>query len=264
MRRAGVQDVRPGHKRSRRAQRNGGQSDLNSSFEMIPMKLIAFDLDGTLVDSLPDIVVAVHRAVEELGLPPLADGQVADWVGDGVTRLLKRVLTGEKSVEPDPKLLARAMALFRQAYSEHLCVDSRLYPGTLEVLQALKGRCRLACITNKSRMFTEPLLPALGIDGYFDLVLSGDSLRAMKPDPLPLLHAAGKFHLPPGDCCMVGDSRNDILAARAAGFHAVALSYGYRQGEDLMALGAEVQLDSLPQLLPWLAGAGLAAPAASG
>lgn len=229
-----------------------------------PTGLVAFDLDGTLVDSLPDIVFAIERTMQELGRPALGSPLIASWVGDGVTRLLKQVLTGERSAEPDPELLARAMALFRKAYAEHLCVDSRLYPGALELLQALKGRCRLACITNKSRMFTEPLLPLLGIDWYFDLVLSGDSLGALKPDPLPLRHAAELFQLPPDRCCMVGDSRNDILAARAAGFHGLALSYGYRQGEDLMALGAEAEFDTLSELLPWLEAAGLAAPAASG
>lgn len=230
----------------------------------MPIRLVAFDLDGTLVDSLPDIAFAVHRTLEELGLPSLADDQVRGWVGDGVTRLLKRVLTGEKQAEPDPKLLERAMDAFKRAYSAHLCVESRVYPGTLELLQTLQGRCRLACVTNKSAMFTEPLLVALQLSPYLDLIVSGDTVPALKPDPRPLLHASGRFGLAPADCCMVGDSKNDISAAKAAGFHAVALSYGYRQGEDLLALGAEVQFDSLPELLPWLERMGLAAPAASG
>lgn len=226
--------------------------------------LVAFDLDGTLVDSVPDIAFAVDQTLEELSLPPLGHEQVRELVGDGVTRLLKRALTGERNGDPDHRQLERAMALFRRAYSEHLCVDSRLYPGTLELLGALKGRCRLACITNKSSVFTDPLLVALGIDRYFDLTVSGDTLPALKPDPRPLTYAAERFCLAPQACCMVGDSRNDVLAAQAAGFRAVALSYGYRQGEDLMALKPEVQLDSLPALLPWLKAAGLAAPAASG
>lgn len=226
--------------------------------------LVAFDLDGTLVDSVPDIAFAVDRTLEGLNLPPLGYEQVRELVGDGVSRLLKRALTGARNGDPDPKQLERAMALFRRAYSDHLCVDSRLYPGVLEVLGALRGRCRLACITNKSSVFTDPLLVALGIDGYFDLTVSGDTLPALKPDPRPLIYAAERFRLAPHGCCMVGDSRNDILAAKAAGFRAVALSYGYRQGEDLMALGPDAEFDSLPELLPWLTAAGLAAPAASG
>jgi len=231
---------------------------------MKAIQLVAFDLDGTLVDSVPDIAFAVHRTVEELGLPPLSDDEVRGWVGDGVTRLLKRVLTGEKLAEPDPRLLEQAMDAFKRAYSAHLCVDSRLYPGTLKLLQALKGRCRLACVTNKSAVFTEPLLAALKLDSYLDLIVSGDTVPALKPDPRPLLYACGRFGLVPADCCMVGDSKNDISAALAAGFRAVALSYGYRQGEDLLALGAEAQFDSLPALLPWLERTGLAGPTASG
>ncbi|HEV2112147.1 MAG TPA: phosphoglycolate phosphatase [Gammaproteobacteria bacterium] len=230
----------------------------------MPIGLVAFDLDGTLVDSVPDIAFAVDQTLKELGLPPLGHEQVRGLVGDGVTRLLKRALTGERNGNPDAKQLERAMALFRRAYSEHLCVDSRLYPGALDLLNALQGRCRLACITNKSSVFTDPLLAALGVDRYFDLTVSGDTLPALKPDPRPLSYAAERFRLAPRDCCMVGDSRNDVLAAKAAGFRALALSYGYRQGEDLMALKPEAQFDSLPELLPWLEGAGLAAPAASG
>lgn len=226
--------------------------------------LVAFDLDGTLVDSVPDIAFAVDRTLEGLHIPPLGHEAVRGLVGDGVTRLLKRALTGERDGDPDPVQLEHAMTLFRRAYLGHLCVDSRLYPGAVELLQALRGRCRLACVTNKSSMFTEPLLAALGIAGYFDLTVSGDTVPALKPDPRPLIYAAERAGLAPGHCCMVGDSRNDILAAKAAGFRAVALSYGYRQGEDLMALGPDVQFDSLPELLPWLTAAGLAAPAASG
>ncbi len=199
-----------------------------------------------------------------MNLPPLGFEQVRGLVGDGVSRLLKRALTGERQADPDPKQLERAMALFRRAYREHLCVESRLYPGTVELLQALQGRCKVACVTNKSSMFTDPLLVELGITRYFDLTVSGDTLPALKPDPRSLIYTAEQFGVAPGRSCMVGDSRNDILAAQAAGFRALALSYGYRQGEDLMALKPEVQFDALAEVLPWLEGAGLAAPAASG
>src|SRR6185503_8096516 len=110
------------------------------------------------------------------------------------------------------------------------------------------------CITNKSAEFTEPLLERLGVRHRFDMVVSGDTLPVLKPDPGPLLHAAEHFGFTPARCCMVGDSKNDILAAKAAGFRAVAVSYGYRQGVDLLALGAEVELDSLAELPAWAAG----------
>lgn len=218
------------------------------------VRLVAFDLDGTLVDSAPDIARAVDRMMRELGLPMPGAEQVGRWVGDGATRLIKRALTGSEDGEPEAALLGRGLELFRRAYAEHVYVDSRLYPGTRETLDELKGRYRLACITNKPGQFTAPLLKAVRLDGYFDLVLSGDTLAALKPDPLPLLHAAENFGLKPAACCMVGDSRNDVLAARAAGFRAVALSHGYHQGDDLLALGAEILLASLAELPAWLAG----------
>jgi phosphoglycolate phosphatase len=225
--------------------------------------LVAFDLDGTLVDSAPDIAWAVDRTLEAMDLPPLGYQQVLSLVGDGVSRLLKRALTGERQAEPDPKQLGRAMALFRRAYREHLCVESRLYPGAVELLQALQGRCRVACVTNKSSMFTGPLLVELGISRYFDLTVSGDTLPALKPDPRPLIYTAEKLGVAPGRSYMVGDSKNDMLAAKAAGFRALALSGGYRQGEDLMAFKPEAEFDSLAEVLPWLEGAGLAAAKAS-
>jgi len=226
----------------------------------VSIKLVAFDLDGTLVDTEPDIAWAVDRMMRELGLPMPGAEQVRRWVGDGATRLIKRALTGSEDGEPDVGLLKRGLDLFRRAYAEHVYVDSRLYPGTRQALDTLVGHYRLACITNKPGQFTAPLLEAVRLDGYFDLVLSGDTLAALKPDPLPLRHAAEHFSLTPAACCMVGDSRNDVLAARAAGFRAVALSHGYHQGEDLIALGAEALFDSIVELPTWLAGlAGAAA-----
>jgi phosphoglycolate phosphatase len=220
------------------------------------IKLVAFDLDGTLVDSAPDIARAVDSALTQMHLPPWGEQKVRGWVGDGVTRLMKRALTGEREGEPDPKLLERALAAFRAAYGAAVHVDSRLYAGALEALDALKGRLKLVCITNKAAQFTEPLLVSLGIRGHFDLVVSGDTLTVLKPDPRPLLHAAEHFGLPPSACCMVGDSANDVMAARAAGFRSVAVSHGYNQGADLVSLGAETLLDSLAGLPAWLASAG--------
>lgn len=208
------------------------------------------------MDSAPDIVRAVDVALKELGLPAPGGDRVMEWVGDGVTRLMKRALTGKRDGEPDPERLEAALAVFRRAYGAALHVDSRLYPGTLEVLDALKDKLRLVCITNKAAQFTEPLLVSLRIRGHFDLVVSGDTLAVLKPDPRPLLHAAQHFGLPPAACCMVGDSANDVMAARAAGFRSVAVSHGYHQGADLVSLGAETLLDSLAGLPAWLASAG--------
>ncbi|HEY3646065.1 MAG TPA: phosphoglycolate phosphatase [Gammaproteobacteria bacterium] len=221
---------------------------------MHPIKLVAFDLDGTLVDSASDIARAVDLALESLGKQPYGVEQVKGWVGEGLTKLLKRALTGTLDGEPDPQLLVDCRSAFRGFYKQHLCIDTRPYPGCVEMLDALAGRYALACITNKSAEFTEPLLEQLGLRQRFGLVVSGDTLPMMKPDPAPLLYAAARFSLDPVQCVMVGDSRNDILAAKAAGFRVVAVSYGYRQGVDLLALGAATELNSLAELPAWLAG----------
>jgi phosphoglycolate phosphatase len=228
---------------------------------MSSIQLVAFDLDGTLVDSAVDIARAVDRALASLGRPTHGVDEVKGWVGEGLTVLLKRALTGKLDGEPDPALLIRCREEFRRFYKEGLCVDTRFYPGAREVLDMLGDRYRLACITNKAAEYTEPLLKQLGVYERFDLVVSGDTLGALKPDPAGLLYAASLMGAPPAACCMVGDSRNDILAAKAAGFRAVAVSYGYRQGVDLTALGAETELNSLTELPAWIEG--LAAGAAS-
>lgn len=225
---------------------------------MPPIRFVAFDLDGTLVDSVPDIAWAVQQMAQAVDIPAPGLEQVRGWVGDGVQRLVKRALTGSRDGEPPAELFQRGFEAFRRAYRGHLAVGTQLYPGVHEVLAQLQhGGIALACITNKAAEFTEPLLTALGIRPCFGMVLSGDSLAARKPDPLPLLHAGQQFGVAPAQSCMVGDSRNDVLAARAAGFAAIGVRYGY--GGDLLADSApDVVLDSLfalPALLAdWPAG----------
>lgn len=233
---------------------------------MAPIQLLAFDLDGTLVDSVPDIARAVDLMAQELGLPPPDVGKVRIWVGDGVRRLVKRALTGEHDAEPPEELYQHGMESFRRHYREHLADATRLYPFALEVLNGLRSAgTQLACITNKSAEFTEPLLQTLGLRDYFGVVLSGDSLERRKPDPLPLLHAARTLRVAPTQSCMVGDSVNDMRAARAAGFRAVAVTYGYGNAAELATTAPDARLDSLAALPAWLAGqpAGLAGRAAS-
>lgn len=222
------------------------------------LQFVAFDLDGTLVNSVPDIAWAVDQMAGEMAMPLPGFDKVRDWVGDGVRRLVKRALTGERDGEPEPGLYQRGFEAFRRAYREHLAVETCLYPDVREVLERLQTcGLRMACITNKAAEFTAPLLKALDLDKYFDSVLSGDSLAARKPDPLPLLYAAREIGIAPAASCMVGDSRNDILAARAAGFRAVGVRYGYG-GDALDDVRADAWLDALAELPPllekWAAG----------
>lgn len=213
-------------------------------------QLIAFDLDGTLVDTAPDLALAVDRVQAELALPARGEAKVRSWIGDGAERLVKRALTGELEAEPDADLLQRALALFREAYSTGICERSRFYPGAEHTLEQLRdGGYTLACITNKHSRFTGLLLRALGIHDHFALVLSGDTLARRKPDPLPLLHAAEQLNIAPQHMLMVGDSLTDVHAARDAGVDMVGVSYGYNKGRDIRSSEANRVIDSLIELL---------------
>lgn len=233
---------------------------------MNSIQLVTFDLDGTLVDSVPDIACAVDLMAAELGVAPPGLEKVSGWVGDGVRRLVKRALTGERNGEPDAEQYRRGMESFRRYYREHLHDRTYLYPGVREVLNELHAcGLRLACVTNKSGEFTQPLLEALDLRRYFGAVVSGDTLAQRKPDPAPLLYVTQQLGVTPTAACMVGDSANDMRAAQAAGFRAVAVTYGYGDAVELAAAAPDTLLDSLIRLPAWLAeqGVGLAGRAAS-
>jgi phosphoglycolate phosphatase len=195
----------------------------------IQVSAVAFDLDGTLVDTLPDLHEAANRMLEDLGRSKVVDSTVQAFVGDGVDSLVKRLLTGDPDGEPDTALFDRAGVAFRIHYASVLSRASRPFPGVVEGLKEMRRHgLRLACITNKPEGFTGPLLRDIGLAPYLDLVLSGDSLPRKKPDPLPLLHCAQVFCVPASRLLMIGDSPNDTRAARAAGCPVFCVPYGYR------------------------------------
>lgn len=215
--------------------------------------MILIDLDGTLVDSVPDLAFSVDAMMDELGLPTRGEPAVRNWVGNGVERLVKRALINELDGEPDPDLFARALPAFMRVYQNNTSQRSRLYPGVLEGLDQLQARgFRLGCVTNKAERFTLPLLRDKGILDRFALVVSGDTLEFSKPHPAPLLHAAEALGVAPEASLMVGDSRSDVKAARAAGFRIVCMTYGYNHGDDIRKEGPDAvidRLDELPALL---------------
>ena len=215
--------------------------------------MVLIDVDGTLVDSVPDLAFSVDRMMEQLGLPGRGESRVRDWVGNGVERLVKRALTGTLEEEPEPELFERAMPLFLAAYQENTTQRSQLYPGVRETLDLLRERgYKLGCVTNKPAQFTEPLLQKLGIAPYFALVVSGDTLPEQKPDPMPLLYVAQYFAVTPQASLMVGDSSVDVKAARAAGFAVVCVSYGYNHGLDIRDSEPDAVIDSLYEFLDLL------------
>lgn len=212
-------------------------------------RLILFDLDGTLVDSVPDLAYCIDGMMSGIDRPAWGESRVREWVGNGVERLVKRALVGQLEGEPEPDEYARALPLFMDLYSRHNGQRSRLYPGVKPALERLKqAGYRLACVTNKAEQFTLPLLQALGIHDYFGLITSGDTLARKKPDPLPLLHSAEQFGLAPEESLMVGDSSNDVKAARAAGFNIVCVPYGYNHGADIHLSRPDAVIDTLEQL----------------
>lgn len=195
---------------------------------------IAFDLDGTLIDSVPDLAAATNATLLELALPQASEDQVRGWVGNGAKMLMHRALSFALAKEVDESLLSDTMPKFMHHYGLYLQKHSRLYPNVLSTLTALKqAGYRLAVVTNKPYRFTIPLLEAFGLHDLFDHVLGGDSLAKMKPDPLPLNHLLQQWQIQPQQLLMIGDSKNDILAAKSANVAVIGLTYGYNYGEHI-------------------------------
>ncbi|SHM41571.1 phosphoglycolate phosphatase [Vreelandella subglaciescola] len=216
-------------------------------------RLVAFDLDGTLIDSVPDLAAALARAFNEEGLTPPSVEAVSGWVGNGAQVLVERALGWAFDVPEatlDEALSTRVYAAFLRHYGDAPHRLTQLYPGVADTLKALdQAGFVLILITNKPERFIAPLLSHFAIDACFSLRLGGDSLARKKPDPLPLVHAAAHFGVPANACVMVGDSRHDIAAGKAAGFATVALTYGYNHGEPISQSAPDALLDSLTELL---------------
>lgn len=213
-------------------------------------QLIAFDLDGTLIDSVPDLTVAVAHALVDQGLPmPTAD-EVRHWVGNGAAVLIERALTWAQGAPPEAMLLDRAYAAFLRHYAAAPNTLTSLYPGVRSVLTGLRDDgFTLVLITNKPERFIAPILDHFDLQGCFTLCLGGDSLAEKKPSPMPLLHAAQVGGVVPAACVMVGDSRHDIAAGKAAGFVTLALPYGYNHGAPIEDSRPDAVIASLAELI---------------
>ncbi len=215
--------------------------------------LALFDLDGTLVDSVPDLARAVDQMLLALGREPAGEAQVRDWVGNGAEMLVRRALAGRLEIDPGQapdELLGVALDLFKAAYAQANGRTSRVYDGVEALLQHYRAAgVPMAVVTNKPGAFTQPLLDRLRLADYFAVVVSGDTLAQKKPDPAPLLHACEQVGAPTAQALMIGDSRIDVEAARAAGCAVVCVSYGYNRGEPIASAGADRIVDSLAELI---------------
>lgn len=214
-------------------------------------RLVMFDLDGTLVDSAADIAVALNRALADVELPAVTEAQVRLWVGRGASRLVHCALEHQQQAADDfEQLHERLLARFMARYQEDVSSRSTLYPGVRELLEACRAQgIALACVTNKPYAPARDLLAALDILTLFDLLLGGDSLPHKKPHPGAILHCLRHFDMAPEAALMVGDSRNDVEAAQAAGVRVVALPWGYNHGEPIEASRPDWLLESLSELL---------------
>ncbi len=207
-----------------------------------------FDLDGTLIDTAPQIADAVNLALADLGLKKLPHSQVAEYIGAGADALIKRCLTADLRGEPDATIFAQAQTAFFGHYANNV-TKSLPYDGVMSGLQAVKNKgFKLACVTNKPEKFTLPLLQASGLIDFFELVVSGDSLPKKKPDPMQLQHICAELGVLTTDALLVGDSNTDIAAARAAGCAIVAVPYGYNQGMPIDTKMVDATINDLNEL----------------
>ncbi|THG82991.1 phosphoglycolate phosphatase [Pseudomonas sp. A-1] len=212
-------------------------------------RLAMFDLDGTLVDSVPDLAAAVDRTLAALGREPAGRERVRLWVGNGARVLVRRALAGGLEHDGvDEALAERALALFLEAYADNHAL-TRVYPGVVETLDRLREEgVALALVTNKPSRFLPELLADKGLDGYFRWLVGGDTLPQQKPDPAALLWVMDQAGVPAAEALFVGDSRNDVRAAHAAGVTCVALSYGYNHGEPISLENPARVIDDLREL----------------
>ncbi len=212
-------------------------------------QLVLIDVDGTLVDSVPDIAYCVDQTMHQLGLPERGEAAVRCWVGNGVENLVKRALINQMDGKSDDALFQRALPIFWNLYSDNICVRSVLYDDVIEGLEYLRSQdYKIGCVTNKARTFTLPLLAQLQISQYFKVIICGDDTARKKPDPLPLLTAAKRLDAKPEQSLMLGDSKSDVQAARAAGFQIICMSYGYNHGENIDSYAPDAVIDSMAEL----------------
>jgi phosphoglycolate phosphatase len=217
--------------------------------EAAPLRAILFDLDGTLLDTAPDLVGALNRLRLEQELAPLPYEEARSWVSHGAVRLLQFGFA-----HAEPAAFARLHQRFLTLYAGAISAQSRLFDGMDRVLTELARRgLKCGIVTNKPAWLTTPLLEQLGLTGLFDCVVSGDTVSLPKPHAMPMLHAAALAGVAAGECLYVGDAERDIQAAHAAGMPALLAAYGYlRPDEDWRTWGADGVLQAPVDLLPWL------------
>ena len=221
---------------------------------MSSFDLVMFDLDGTLVETAPEILDAVNDALGRFGLPEVSQQQVDDWIGHGTLALLVKALAQITGFAPEvvknSALLAQIVPVYNMAYNARCGTRSHLYPQVRETLTVLRQQgARLAVVTNKEGRYTQVVLAAHQLGGLFDAVISGDTLVTKKPDPAGVSHCLAQFGVTPERALFVGDSSIDVATARAAGVPVWMLPYGYNMGEPIEACAPDRIIPDISALL---------------
>ncbi len=226
--------------------------------KLVKPQAIIFDLDGTLIDSAPDILAATNQMLAALGLPDASLAEVSAWIGNGSKKLVERALQNKYvefiDAESNKTFFTIAWENWNDAYRANVAQHTKVYDG----VEACLTRCEqlaipMALITNKPIEFTHSILRGLVWENRFELILGGDSLQQKKPAPEPLLHACAQLQVEPESALMVGDSKNDIQAARAANMPVIAVSYGYNHGRPVTLENPDFVVSSLEQLVDAIA-----------
>lgn len=211
-----------------------------------PIRAVIVDLDGTMLDTVPDFYVAINGMRAELGLAPISSEDIALRIGKGSEVLIRTVLAMDYDDAGVEQHFQRAFDSYKQHYLDINGQHALFYPGVVDGLKALLEQgLRVACVTNKPIAFTTPLLAQKDLARYFELVYGGDSLARKKPDPLPMLQVCQDFDIAPHQVVAIGDSSNDARAARAAGCFVLTVPYGYNHGESIHDTDSDGVVDSL-------------------
>jgi len=217
-------------------------------------RLLIFDLDGTLINSALDLALAINYMLQTLEEATFSEDIIHGWVGNGALTLVKRALSGSRTVDEklDDAYVEKALKIFLDYYEQNLCNATVPYENVISTLNILKEKYTLTIVTNKPYDFVDPILKGLKMNNLFSLILGGDSLSKKKPDSLPLMYVCDRLHESVENCVMIGDSKNDILAANACGMDSVGVTYGYNYGEDIGVHKPTVILDDFSELLELL------------
>ncbi len=220
--------------------------------KFIDKKAIIFDFDGTLIDSEPDLALALNHMLQQLNRETYTQEIISHWVGNGAEILVKRALSGDVTIDEsiDIEFFKNALDIFLKFYAKNLCVKTYLYPNVKLTLEQLKEYGYLMVIvTNKPADFVAPILKGLGLNGFFEFYLGGDSLEKKKPDPMPLLYVSQKLNVTVDECVMIGDSKNDIISAKRANMQSIGVSYGYNYGESISTYQPTIIVDRFEDIL---------------